>query len=244
MDWCAVCSTLHLRRETCPGPLDATGPETETRRLRVYTGRFESFGILTAPVEGHWRARVVTLPRMLWSVPGRRDTIKFFGETKDEAERRAVAFIVEHCRSRGHRILDPDEPRHVPPTSAAEKPEQPLVQREPRLPHSVPARFGAKSVDHRARTADLSRSGLFLATGRPLPARTEIRIVLEVSPFEIPMRGTVAWSRIEASEGKPVGMGVKLAVPPSMYLRYVDRLIEPEDDHGGDPESCEGENPG
>lgn len=244
MDWCAVCCTLHGRRETCPGPLDATGPESEIRRIRVFTGRFESFGVLVAPVEDHWRARIVTLPRMLWSVPGRRDTIKFFGETRDEAERRAVAFIVEHCRSRGHRILNADEPLHTAPAVTDTAPEQPLVQREPRLPHSVPARFGARSVDHRARTADLSRSGLFLATGRPLPARTEIRIVLEVSPFEIPMRGTVAWSRIEAAEGKPVGMGVKLAVPPAMYLRYVDRLIGSDSERGGGPESGEGENPG
>ena len=185
MDWCAVCCTLHGRRETCPGPLDATGPESETRRIRVYTGRFESFGVLTAPADRHWRARVVTLPRMLWSVPGRRDTIKFFGETREQAERSAVAFIVEHCRSRGHRILDPDEPRHAAPASAGADSEQPLVQREPRLPHAIPAKFGAKSVDHRARTADLSRSGLFLATGRPLPARTEIRIVLEASPLSL-----------------------------------------------------------
>jgi Tfp pilus assembly protein PilZ len=181
---------------------------------------------------------------MLWSVPGRRDTIKFFGATRDEAEQHAVAFIVEHCRSRGHRILNSDEPCHPVSAPVATSPEQPLIQREPRLPHAVPARFGANSVDHRARTADLSRGGLFLATGRPLPGRTDIRIVLDDSPYEIPLRGTVAWSRIEAAEGKPVGMGVQLAAPPAMYLRYVDRLLEPRGGGDGGVEPGEDENPG
>lgn len=225
MGWCEVCSTLHVRRETCPGPLDATGPEVETRRIRVFTGRFEAFGILTAPVEGHWRARILTLPRMLWSVPGRRDTVKFVGETRGEAENKAVAFVVEHCRSRGHRILDADAPRQELVAASVGSPEQPLTQREPRLPRAIPVRFGAKSADHRGTTADLSRGGLFLVTGRPLPVRTEIRMVLEVSPYEIPMHGVVAWSRLEARDGTPPGMGVRLAVPPSMYLRYIDRLL-------------------
>ena len=114
----------------------------------------------------------------------------------------------------------------------------------PQSPIAAPARFGARTVDHRATTADLSRGGLFLATGRPLPTRTEIRIVLEVSPFDIPMRGTVAWSRLEATGGKPAGMGVKLVIPPSMYLRYVDRLLEARTAQDADPEPGGDHNPG
>jgi Tfp pilus assembly protein PilZ len=160
-------------------------------------------------------------------VPGRRETIKFAAPTSSSAVEQALEFIRSHCESRGHRVLDTNA-RIVAFTSevAGDPARQPLSQRDPRIPHDAPARFGTSSAEWPARTWNLSHGGLFLATRRPLPVGCEVRIILEVQPFEIPLQGTVAWSRREHSPDRPSGIGVQLRVPPTMYTRYVRSLRE------------------
>lgn len=231
MSWCAVCCTLHGPRAECPGPLEAIGEERQARRIKVFTERVETHCILLAPAGDLWRARIMTLPRMLWCVPGRRDTVKFAGTTPEEAERKATDFVFAHCDSRGHRVLDRDaKPDDLLPSESDAAVAQPLEERDPRFPHAVPARFGAGTPDRPARTINLSRSGLYLATARPLSNGRELRIVLGVSPFHIPLRGTVCWVRTQDAPGKPAGMGIQLHDPPSMYVRYVRSIQEKADD--------------
>ena len=68
-------------------------------RVLVHTGaRTEVYGVLVGPAaRGLWRARVLTYPRMLWSIPGGRGTIKFVGATPQDSERNAVEFILGFC---------------------------------------------------------------------------------------------------------------------------------------------------
>lgn len=227
MDWCTVCCTQHGRDGRCPGPLDATGPEREVRRFKVFTGHVEYIGIFVAPAGERLRGRIATLPRMLWCVPGRRETIKFVADREDEVVRLAAKFVLEHCEARRHRILDTDAPLHEFAKVGASTPDaRPLDLRDPRVPHDVPALFGVDKADRPARTTNLSSGGLFLATRRPLPVGCEVRIVLDIRPFEIPLQGTVAWSRTEHSPERPSGMGIQLKVPPTMYTRYVRELLE------------------
>lgn len=227
MSWCAVCCTLHGPQAECPGPLDASGEERQSRRIKAFTDRIETFGVLVAPSGDLWRARIMTFPRTLWCVPGRRDTVKFAGTTPEEAEHKAIAFVLEHCESRGHRVLDRDaHPDDLLETEPAGSAAQPLLERDPRFPHAVPARFGAESPDRPARTINLSRGGLYLATGSPLSQGREVRIVLGVSPYHIPLRGTVCWVHTHDTPTKPAGMGIQLHEPPPMYVRYVRSIQE------------------
>ena len=71
--------------------------------------RTEVYGILVAEAGEHWRARILTYPNMLWSIPGGRGTIKFVGASAQDAERQAIEFIREHCRKRGFKLLEEEE---------------------------------------------------------------------------------------------------------------------------------------
>ena len=84
--WCPICQTQHATRKDCPGEVLASGPERHGWRVLVRTPtRAEVYGVLIAESEDRWRARVVTYPNMLWSVPGGRGTLKFVGDLFDVA---------------------------------------------------------------------------------------------------------------------------------------------------------------
>lgn len=231
--WCAVCDTRHESRGDCPGELTITGPERHGWRVLIHTGhRSEVYGVLVAPTVDGWRARILTYPNMLWSVPGRRATMKFVGATAQETERVAVDFIQQHCRERGLTVLG--EPAMVdagrldaealPPAGASE---DAVAAR--RWLKVVPALYGTEKPTTAARTIDLSLAGLFITTDRPLPADTRIKILVELEGFSVPLAGTVAWCRTQAEDGRPPGMGIALSKAPPMYDRYVRALAAERD---------------
>ena len=105
--WCNVCCTRHDDGRSCPGDLLATDVERHGWRVSVFTeGRTEEYGVLVAPARGIWRARILTYPNMLWSVPGGRGTMKFAGDSAAEAERRARDYIVKLCALRNYKLSD------------------------------------------------------------------------------------------------------------------------------------------
>ena len=106
--WCPVCQTRHASRKDCPGELLATGPERHAWRVEVRTPALgpRSTACWSRSRRELWRARVLTYPNMLWSVPGGRGTLKFVGDTALEVERQAVEFVREHCRSRGYDLAE------------------------------------------------------------------------------------------------------------------------------------------
>ena len=87
-------------------------------------------------------------------------------------------------------------------------------------------RFGRETLDREGLTADLSHGGLFVATERPLPTDSPIKLRLHLDGYSVPLSGRVAWSRAQREEGRPPGMGVQLIHAPPMYRRYVDELME------------------
>jgi len=224
--WCPVCQTRHASRKDCPGELLATGPERHAWRVQVQTPtRTEVYGVLVAESRERWRARIVTYPNMLWSVPGGRGTLKFVGDTAEEAARRALAFIREHCAALGYKVAERGPAVESRPVDAEAAPaQQPRGSRDPRHLRSLVIRYGAEKPERLGMTADLSKSGLFIITEDPLPAGCELKMLLELDRYSVPLVGKVAWRRAKAEQGRPAGMGIQLRTPPHVYARYVGSL--------------------
>lgn len=230
MEWCPVCCTRHDDGAECPGQVLATGPERRGRTfLAVEGAHVERYAVLIAEAGRLWRARIMTFPNMLWSVPGGRGTIKFVGPTATDAERRAVAFIEERCRARGSRLSETGETveagRVDPERFELQSPSR---SKEERHARSIRIRFGEQGAVESARTADLSYGGLFVITERPVPAGRTIKMVLELGEYSIPLAGKVAWVRVRPEGGRPSGMGIELLQAPPLYVRYVKGMKQEE----------------
>jgi hypothetical protein len=209
----------------------ASGPERHGWRVLVRTTtRAEVYGVLVAESRERWRARVVTYPNMLWSVPGGRGTLKFVGNSAQEAESKAIDFILEHCRLRGYKVAEeiPDVESAPLAGEQAPQPQAPAAG-DPRFLRSLVIRFGEEKTDKVGMTADLSRGGLFIITDRPIPSGKPLKMLLELEQYTVPLQGKVAWVRNKAEQGRPAGMGIQLRNAPHLYARYVRTLNEESD---------------
>ena len=226
MEWCPVCNTRHDHPRQCPGELLASGPERHGWRTKVLAQhRTEIYGVLLAEAGKLWRARILTYPNMLWSVPHGRGTIKFVGKSVREAESRAIEFIKEHCRKRGFKMLEEEaEADSAPVAAEAAVTQQPRGGGEVRHLRSLVIRYGETKADQPGMTADLSRGGLFIAARKLLSQGSTIKMLLSLEGYTVPLRGKVVWVRSAAEPGRPVGMGVQLQSPPNLYTRYVRSL--------------------
>jgi len=225
-EWCPVCCTPFSGRHACPGSLLATGHERHGWRVHVDTPHgLQAFGVLVAPADDLWRARILTYPNALWTTPGGGGSIKFAGASPDEAERRAIAFILAHCVEKGynHRAeLDPLEERRAFDDGPRGRPRRAPASKRKAV--SVPVRFGSELPVREATTVNVSREGLFVGTPAPMDAGESIRIHIDVEGYTLPLRGIVIWNRRKPERGRPLGMGIRLVDPGAGYPRFVDRL--------------------
>ena len=93
-----------------------------------------------------------------------------------------------------------------------------------RVDRSLPVRFGRSRPTLDGRTANLSESGLFVATDSLLAGGVSLGLLLELEHCKVPLRGTVVWQRSQPSADLSSGMGMRLVNPPSVYLSYVRAL--------------------
>ena len=93
-----------------------------------------------------------------------------------------------------------------------------------RHPCKVPIRFGEVTATQAATTANLSISGIYIATDVLIAEGKEIHMMLDVEAYSIPLVGTVIWVRTDEEPGKPKGMGVRVHKPPALYQRYIDHV--------------------
>lgn len=90
-------------------------------------------------------------------------------------------------------------------------------RRQPRTPISLKVRYRSGTVEEFAEqfSQDISRGGLFIQSGRPLPVGTMLKFELQLRDERsiITGVGRVAWCRSpeEATPHQPAGMGIKFA---------------------------------
>lgn len=225
--WCILCCTDHPPEGRCPGELQASGPEEAGWRITVETPRGpQGYGVLLAPLGRRWRARILTFPNVLWTIPGGGGSIKFIGRSREEAELRAQGFIREHCARRSYVMRD--ELELVDDMIAGvDAPNVSRVftelQRTPRFRRNLPVRFGRNRPTLCGKTSDMSSGGLFVATDHPMQEGL-VGLELELEHCRVPLRGSVVWHRIVPESGRPPGMGLRLLNPPPVYLNYIDAL--------------------
>lgn len=198
----------------------ATGPERHGWAVAVDAPRgVELYGVIVAPSDPLWRARVVTYPQSPWTVPGSRGTLKFAGATPGEAEARALEFVLRWCDEHRKKARDGFGPW--------DRPDGPMMrQLPPRKRRSLAIRYGtARSTTLLTTTANLSPSGLFVTTPHPLPAETMVDLEMEIYGCIASMRGVVCWTREEVGAGRPRGMGLRLLDPPPVYKLFVRSLL-------------------
>lgn len=221
--WCMVCGVDHMPRGRCPGEVQASGPERPGWKVNVQTPRgIEAYGVLLARAGHRWRARVLTYPRVFWLVPGGHCTLKFLGKTPEEVERRAAAFIRDHCHERGYMLRDEVVVVDALPTDLR----RPLrsEQEHPRFHRALPVRFGENRPIVPGVTNDLSEGGMFVVTEQPASRDQNLGVLLQLEHCSVPLRGAVVWVRRVPSEGRPAGMGLRLYNPPGIYLSYIRAL--------------------
>lgn len=231
-DWCPTCQTRHEGKVPCPGPLVPTGPARDGWRVTVKTNRGpESYGVQVAPVDRTWLAWILTYPDSCWLYPGTGESLKFVGESPQEAEERAIEHIREHVRRKRYTPAEP--PALAKPGSmervrsaSIEQLSSPDAGGPParRKLCSLPVRFGHNTHSRIANVENVSERGMFVNTDDPLELGSVIRLKVEMDSRSIPLRGVVVWSRTVKEEGRPNGMGVRLNRPPALYISYV-RLL-------------------
>ncbi len=237
--WCGRCGTRHAADHSCPD-VRVTGPEKPRWRVAVETREgIRGYGVLVARADDRWRARIVTFPNILWMVPGGGDTVKFFGRTEDETLRRAIDFVRQHCVKKGHLMRDEVQflaparrPRAAAPQAPvhAPHPVSPVIavgrsgSTAPRYTRRLPVRFGRSKPELLGYTGNLSETGLFLATNHVAAQGALLGLSLELEHCKVPLRGSVAWSRVEQQPGREPGMGLSLHSPPPVYCKYVRAL--------------------
>jgi Tfp pilus assembly protein PilZ len=222
--WCSVCGSMHAEPRECPGDLRATGPERHGWRVAVETPHgIEAYGVLVAPTHETWRARILTFPNVLWTIPGGAATLKFVGKTPQAAEALAVSFIEGHIRARGF-VRHHGTDHAAAGRYRAEAAPGLAITAAMRKPLAMPIRFGNGPALFSAMTGNLSESGMFVSTMAPLDPGIFLRLMMSLETGPLGMKGEVMWNRPKIVLGRPVGMGVRLVEPPSIYQQFVREI--------------------
>jgi hypothetical protein len=225
LNWCALCGTEHSVEVGCSAEAQVSGPEREVWRAAVETPRgIQGHAVLVSAVGKGWRARILTFPNVMWTVPGGGSSIKFLGHTPEEAERQAVSFVRRHCGVRGHVMRDELEPVTVALARGGGASARGSVAGSPRFERELRVRYGLNRPTIVGQTANISESGLFVVTRKPLPEGAFTGLLLEMEHCKVPLRGSVVWNRCVPGFGRDAGMGLSLLKPPTIYLRYVEAL--------------------
>lgn len=99
-------------------------------------------------------------------------------------------------------------------------------RRSERIPVALEIEYRSAGAFLVAYATNLSRGGLFLETGTPLPVGTRIGLRLRApDATAIDLTGIVAWVRpASVSEGHAPGMGIEFETPESAYGPVVDQI--------------------
>jgi uncharacterized protein (TIGR02266 family) len=233
-EWCLVCFTRHPVETKCRGDHPVTGPERAGWKAVVETPHsMEAFGVLVAPAGEIWRARILTYPRSLWTVPGGHGVMKFFGKTPQLAEAQAIRFIEDVCARRGYTLRHGLELSAVARARGALAPTPEVLAAaelttiRPRWPIVLPVLYGVDAMTLRAVTRNVSEGGLFVQTPSPIARGRDVSMQVTLTANRLALSGTVVWCRSRLQPGRPPGMGIQLIAPSRAFLEYIRTLPPP-----------------
>jgi hypothetical protein len=174
-----------------------------------------------------WRARILTFPNVLWTVPGGQATLKFVGRSASDAERQAISFIRQHVRDCGYAMRDEvvagSAPGSVHP-AFVDGLVRPSGQPAVRTMRFLPVRYGLTQITEKGGTGNLSSTGLFIITNAPEDRGNWLNMMIELDGDGVGLRGVVRWRNRSHRAGRSPGMGVQLKDPPPSYLEYLRTL--------------------
>jgi hypothetical protein len=187
----------------------------------------EACGVLIARSGRLWRARILTYPNILWTIPGGRGALKFVADSPKQAEWQAIAYVREHYHQLGYSLkadAPPVEPRIIAPEAACSVLERPDGLPAVRKIRFLPVLYGISRVTEKGGTGNLSETGLFVITNSPEAEGAWLNMTLDLREERVSMVGVVRWMNVRPHAGRSPGMGIQLQQPPARYKRYV-RLL-------------------
>jgi hypothetical protein len=206
----------------------STGAERHGWRINVETPYgLEACGVLIARAGDLWRARILTYPNIIWTVPGGDGALKFVDDSPQRAERQAIAFIKKHYHLLGYTMRRDEvraEPRVIEPEAAPHVLLRPDGMPATRKVRFLPVRYGLSRATEKGGTGNLSETGLFVITNSPENEGTWLTVLLGLKGEDVEMKGLVRWMNRQPHAGRSPGMGIQLDNPSSRYKRYV-RLL-------------------
>jgi hypothetical protein len=143
--------------------------------------------------------------------------LKFVGSTSEEAEAKALGYVLRWCAERNRNPRDGYGPWSLPGRWASRGV-------PPRKRRSLAVRYGVEGITALTTTANVSTGGMFVTAQVPLPAEAPLDVELEIYGCTTLLRGVVVWRREKLEPGRPRGMGIRLLDPPPVYKLFVHAL--------------------
>lgn len=97
-----------------------------------------------------------------------------------------------------------------------------------RVPSRLRCWCEGENVTVYARIGNLSEGGLFLRTSTPLPHGSRATVRFGGTHTQVEAAATVVWSRPDAGEAGPAGMGLRFDGVDAQRLEQIRRLIQNE----------------
>jgi uncharacterized protein (TIGR02266 family) len=99
-------------------------------------------------------------------------------------------------------------------------------RRQPRLPIKVEVEYRTAGAFLVSYSVNLSKGGIFIETGSPLPVGSQLSLQFEVpGAGALEVSGLVAWVRQGSLDGLPDGMGVQFDNLDERYGSLIDGLV-------------------
>jgi uncharacterized protein (TIGR02266 family) len=99
-------------------------------------------------------------------------------------------------------------------------------RRQPRLPIKLEVEYRTAGAFLVSYSVNLSKGGVFLETGTPLPVGSQLQLAFEVpGAGALEVTGVVAWVRQGSFDGLPDGMGVQFENLDEQYGGLIDGLV-------------------
>ena len=104
-------------------------------------------------------------------------------------------------------------------------------RRHKRIIKRLNTEFSSEGSSFRGTTSNLSESGLFLKTIKPLPVDTQVEVSIQLPDNTVSkIKGTVRWNLKSSQKGAASrsGMGIEIGENDNHYVNFLNTFLSPE----------------